>query len=125
MDVAIAYPGPDMAVVTVHGQLDTDAAPALHDAFEELGTRAVPRIVVDLTALTFCDSMGLSTVVLAHHRCVDAGGWVRLAGPTPFMVRLLSVVGVADIVPMYRTVEAARYDDRAELIARSRSGIAA
>ena len=59
---------------------------------------------------------GADTAVVAHRRCLDAGGWVRIAAPVPFMVRLLSVVGVAEVVPMYRTVEGARNDDASQRI---------
>ena len=125
MDVDITYSGTDAAVVAVRGQLDIDTAPVVRAAFEELGARMVIRIVVDLAGLDFCDSIGLSTLVVAHRRCADAGGWVRVAGPTPFLVRLLSVVGVADAVPMYRTVEAAQHDDRSQLVPPDRDEIAA
>jgi anti-anti-sigma factor len=125
MEVAVAYSGTDAAVVSVRGQLDVDTAPALHSAFEELSARAVTMIVIDLTGLEFCDSIGLSTFVVAHRRCVDSGGWVRVAGPTPFLARLLSVVGVADAVPMYRSVEAAQRADPAQLIRPVRDDLAA
>jgi anti-sigma B factor antagonist len=111
VDLDISYSGADAAVVILSGQLDIDSAPAVREAFDTLSDRAVIRIVADLSRLDFCDSIGLSTFVIAHRRCGDAGGWVRIAGPTPFMVRLLSVVGVAEAVAMYRTVEGARNDD--------------
>jgi anti-anti-sigma factor len=115
MDVAISTSGPDVAIVAVRGQLDIDTSPRLREAFDELAV--VNRIVVDLTDLEFCDSVGLSTFVLAHRRCTDAGGWVHLAGPRPFLVRLLSIIGVAGTVPMYRTVAGARRGDATEVIA--------
>jgi anti-anti-sigma factor len=67
--------------------------------------------VVDLSALTFCDSIGLSTFVDAHRRCAAAGGYVRLAAPTPFLLRVLAVVGLLDRVPAYDTVLGAVRDD--------------
>jgi anti-anti-sigma factor len=126
MDVDIVYRGEDAAVVTVRGQLDIDTAPIVRAAFETLSTRAVMRILVDLSGLEFCDSIGLSALVVAYRRCAEAGGWVRIAGPQPFLVRLLSVVGVAAVVPMYRTVDGAARDDPAELIPPvSNGGLAA
>ena len=125
MDVDISYSGADTAVVSIRGQLDIDTAPAVHTAFDTLGDRAVIRIVVDLSGLEFCDSIGLSTFVIAHRRCAEAGGWVRIAGPMPFMVRLLSVVGVAQAVPMYRTVEGARNDDASQRIPPAHDPLAA
>jgi len=116
MEVRIEYPVDGVATVAIRGQLDIDTAPTLEAAFDELLTRAANRIVVDLTRLDFCDSIGLSTLVVAYHHCVRTGGWLRLAGPTPFLKRLLVVVGIADTVPMYRTADGARTGDPAELI---------
>src|SRR4051812_41762469 len=105
MEVQIARPGGGAAVLTMRGQLDIDTAPALRTALDELAEQGAAQIVVDLAGLDFCDSIGLSTFVVAHTRCVEQGGWLRLATPTPFLLRLLSVVGVADAVPMYATVD--------------------
>jgi anti-sigma B factor antagonist len=116
MQVNIAYPKAGPAIVTVRGQLDIDTAPTLRNAFEELALRAAPTVVVDLGGLEFCDSIGLSTFVVANRRTVDQGGWLRLAAPTSFLIRLLRVVGVAEIVPMYRTVEGARRGDPRDLV---------
>ena len=125
MNIAIAHAGTDAAVVTVTGQLDIDTAPTLSDAFDELAAGAVTRIVADLSGLEFCDSIGLSAFVVAQRRCTDAGGWVRIAAPTPFLVRLLSIVGVADTVPMYRTIEGADRDDATDRIPPVTDGVAA
>jgi anti-anti-sigma factor len=116
MEVHIAHPGGGPAIVTMLGQLDVDTAPALRTAFDELAAQGVARIIVDLSALEFCDSIGLSTFVVGHTRCADQAGWLRLAAPTTFLVRLLSVVGVADAVPMYTTVEGARRGDQSDLV---------
>ena len=116
MEVHIAHPGTGPAIVTMSGQLDMDTAPALHTAFDELAARGLAEVVVDLAGLDFCDSIGLSTFVVGHTRCAEQGGWVRLAAPNAFLVRLLTVVGVAEVVPMYATLEGACRDDRADRV---------
>jgi anti-sigma B factor antagonist len=116
MEVHIAHPGTGPALVTMRGQLDMDTVPALQTAFEELAERGLTEVVVDLAELEFCDSIGLSTFVVGHTRCVEQGGWLRLAAPNEFLVRLLSVVGVAEVVPMYATVEGACRDDRTDRV---------
>jgi anti-anti-sigma factor len=116
MEVHIAHPGGGPAIVTMRGQLDVDTAPALRTSFDELAAQGATRIIVDLAALDFCDSIGLSTFVVGHTRCVEQGGWLRLAAPTPFLVRLLSIVGVAGTVPMYATVEGAERGDKNDLV---------
>jgi anti-sigma B factor antagonist len=91
-------------VVSLRGQLDIDTAQQLRDVLDALLDTPVPRIVVDVADLTFCDSIGLSALALAYNRCAEAGGYLRLAGPTPFLLRMLTVVGLTPTLPAYRTV---------------------
>jgi anti-anti-sigma factor len=94
-------------VVQPSGQLDMETAPRLRATIEELIRNGDRHLVVDLGRLTFCDSIGLSTLVVAHRSCVEDGGYLRLARPTPFMLNLLTVVGVRDTVEVYDSVDAA------------------
>jgi anti-sigma B factor antagonist len=94
-------------VVQPSGQLDMETAPRLRAAIDKLLQAGERQIVVDLGRLTFCDSIGLSTLVVAHRSCVEGGGYLRLARPTPFLLNLLTVVGVRDSVEIYDSVEAA------------------
>ena len=112
MDVSVVdHPDDGVAVVALRGQLDIDTAAHLRGALRMVLRRPVPRIVVDLSDLTFCDSIGLSSLALAHNHCVESGGYLRLAAPNPFLRKVLTVVGLAAALPMYRTVDAARAAD--------------
>ena len=88
-----------------------ETAPRLRAAIEKLIRDGDRHIVVDLGRLTFCDSIGLSTLIVAHRSCVEDGGFMRLARPTPFMLNLLTVVGVRDAVEIYDSVDAACIQD--------------
>jgi len=113
----------DPVVVALRGQLDVDSAPDLYATVDALRKRAVHRVVVDLGGLTFCDSVGLSSFVIAHKYCTETGGYLRLAAPAPFLAKALSVVGVAGVIPVYRTVDGARTGDREELVAHPQPGL--
>jgi anti-sigma B factor antagonist len=96
---------PDATViVTVRGNLDVDSAGGLLGALDSVLDRPVPRIVVDLCAVQFCDSTGLSAFVIGHNRAVRAGGWLRLAGPNQWVGRLLHTVGLAKQLGVYPSV---------------------
>jgi anti-anti-sigma factor len=82
-------------------------ASQLRGTLERLINEGECRIVVDLSNLTFCDSIGLSAIVVAHRICAEKGGFLRLARPSPFLLNLLTVVGIRDAVGVYDTVEAA------------------
>jgi anti-sigma B factor antagonist len=94
-------------VVQPSGQLDMETAPRLRATIDQLIRNGDRRIVVDLGRLTFCDSIGLSTLVVAHRTCAQDGGYVRLARPTPFILNLLTVVGLLDALEVFDSLEAA------------------
>jgi anti-sigma B factor antagonist len=108
MDVTVAdRPFYGATVVTLRGELGIDGVGQLRDALTELISRSATRIVIDLAPLTFCDSIGLSAFVDAHNRCAREGGYVRLAAPSPFLIRVLAVVGLLGRVPIYDSVSGA------------------
>ncbi len=97
----------DIAVLHLLGELDAATADTLRDALDDLVSRPEPRIVVDLSELRFCDSMGLSAFIGAYLAAEDAGGWLRLAGANAFLRRLVETVGLTRYVPLYDDVATA------------------
>ena len=116
LDVAIEVAGDRVTIVAPRGELDVDTAAQLRATIDGLLARGTTRIVVDLAGLGFCDSVGLSTFAVASAACARAGGYLRLAAPTPFLVRLLDVVSLLQRLPVYATVDAARHGDHAGLV---------
>ena len=95
----------DVAVLHLRGELDADTAEKLRSTLAELVERPVPRIVVDLTDLKFCDSIGLSSFVTSKEVITARGGWLSFAGPNPFVVRLLETVGLSRYFAIFPEVE--------------------
>ena len=117
MDVTVIdNPEDGVAVVAIRGQLDIDTAAHLRSALAAALERPAPRVVLDLSELAFCDSIGLSSLALAHNHCVESGGYLRLAAPNAFLRKVLTVVGLAAALPMYRTVDAARRADSTQVL---------
>jgi anti-anti-sigma factor len=105
MDVLVTnHPASGATIVTPVGRLDIDTGGWLHATFDRLRAQSVTRIVVDFGELTYCDSSGLSALVLTYRYCADSGGYLRLAALTPHLLQLLTVVGVAKTVPIYPSV---------------------
>jgi anti-sigma B factor antagonist len=95
MQAKVIDHGSDVAVLHLKGELDADTAGTLHSALAGLLERPVPRIVVDLTELKFCDSVGLSTFIVSKQVITGRGGWLSFAGANPFLTRLLETVGLS------------------------------
>jgi anti-sigma B factor antagonist len=95
----------DVAVLRLSGELDADTATRLHELLAELLERQVPRIVVDLSDLKFCDSVGLSAFITAKQVIVARGGWLSFAGANKFLVNLLETVGLSRYFAIFRDVD--------------------
>ncbi|MFE2916999.1 STAS domain-containing protein [Kitasatospora indigofera] len=82
-------------VVVVTGELDQDSAPDLHTAIgRALSLRPVPPVlVVDLAAVTFCDSSGLNALVQGRIEAERQSTVVHLARPAAAVTRLLEITG--------------------------------
>jgi anti-sigma B factor antagonist len=94
-------------VVALRGSLDIDTAAALSTTLEQILQQPLPRVVVDLSGVEFCDSTGLSAFVVGHVRARDAGGWLRLAAPGEFLSGLLRTLGLASRLGVHPSVAAA------------------
>ena len=95
----------DIAVLHLRGELDADTAAALRSTLADLLERPVPRIVVDLTDLKFCDSVGLSTFITSKQVITARGGWLSFAGANQFLVRLLETVGLSRYFAIFPEVD--------------------
>ena len=58
-----------------------------------LEAQGSPRVVVDLSAVTFLDSSGLHALVAAYHR-VPAGGELRVVGLRPNVRKVFEITGL-------------------------------
>ncbi|MER7007620.1 STAS domain-containing protein [Dactylosporangium sp. NPDC000555] len=104
MQVAVTNREDGVAVVAVYGSIDVDTAPELRKTMHALFDAGGTRVVIDLSGVEFCDSIGLGTFAYGHNHCVASDGFLRLVGPSPFLARLLRTVGIAGPVPVYDTL---------------------
>jgi len=93
-------------LVSVDGELDLYSAPQLQAELEALAPDATD-VVLDLTEVGFIDSTALGTTLASGGRLRDAGGRLALVAATPATRKLLGVVGVDRVVPVYDTSDAA------------------
>jgi anti-anti-sigma factor len=96
---------PGVAVLHLRGELDADTANQLHATLADLLERPVPRIVVDLTDLKFCDSVGLSAFVTCKQVITARGGWLSFAGANPFLTQLMDTVGLSRYFAVFPEVD--------------------
>jgi anti-sigma B factor antagonist len=94
-------PGDGTSVLRVEGELDIATAPMLERAL--LAPRAPgERLVLDLCDLRFMDSTGLRVLMSARQAAVGGGWDFSLRDVPPSIVRLFSLAGVEDALPIDR-----------------------
>ena len=95
-------------VLRLRGEIDLNTAPHLSHAADRLIDDGHLVLVLDLSAVDFCDSSGLSALIRVRNRLLPADGQLILAGPTPMVRRLLETSGLTEIFGTYPSVEEAR-----------------
>ncbi|MEU8816072.1 STAS domain-containing protein [Actinoplanes sp. NPDC048796] len=105
MQATVTDHRPDVAVLHLKGELDADTAGQLHGILADLLERPVPKIVVDLSDLKFCDSVGLSAFITSKQVISARGGWLSFAGANPFLVQLLETVGLSRYFAIFPEVD--------------------
>ncbi|GAT66294.1 STAS domain-containing protein [Planomonospora sp. ID91781] len=101
---------PACAVISVSGDLDKVSAPQLEKVISEVLGAGHVHLIVDVSALGFCDSTGVWLLLAGLRRSFEAGGWLRLAGVRGFLQRLLELTRLSEAFPTDPTVaEAMRH----------------
>ena len=95
-------------IVSLSGVLDLYTAPRLRDALFGAGRDAL-HLVLDLSGLTFLDSIGIVTIVAGRRLCAARGGMtvvVAVAGTSAH--RILHIVALNLVMEIVPDVETAR-----------------
>lgn len=72
-------------------KLDTHIAPSLKSELVLLSGNGEKNILLDLGKSNYCDSSGLSAILVANRLCKNADGAFVLSGLQPAVERLISV----------------------------------
>ncbi|MBG0814560.1 STAS domain-containing protein [Planomonospora sp. ID82291] len=98
---------PPHTVVALHGEIDVATAPALRRRLLNTLQHSTDLLVLDLSAVSFCDASGLSVLVDVRRRAMASGITVRIAAPRPPVARLLHVTGLDRAFPVHPTLSSA------------------
>jgi anti-anti-sigma factor len=101
-------PGDDVTLVTVRGELDLATVPALRGALLGVIDRHARRLVLDLSGVTFIDSVGVGAVLHAKRRLGPDGGVAVVLAPGSYARVIFEVVGADRVLPVHEDLTAAR-----------------
>lgn len=89
-------------IVALAGEIDLYTAPRLQSALgSALGAEGPVRIVVDMSAVEFCDSTGMNVLLAAYRQASEQGGELALAAPRPSVRKILEVTGLEAVFTIY------------------------
>jgi anti-sigma B factor antagonist len=89
----------DRAVIQLGGEVDLATCPQLRAVLGELIDRGCHRLTIDLERVGFLDCTGIGVLVDALRRVEERDGCLNLVGPTPFVRRVLTLTGMATLLP--------------------------
>lgn len=90
-------------VVAVTGELDLASSPELEQRLEQFYASDSELLVIDLRGLEFMDSTGLSVIVSAQQKVIDAGRRLIIVRGPQQVQRLLDLTGVAERLELVDT----------------------
>jgi anti-sigma B factor antagonist len=97
----------EFAVVGLAGEVDVDNVSRVKRCLDEAVETCGPRLVVDLSALTFIDTTGLGVLVRLLATLRDRNGTMALVAPDGQVLRRLRRTNLAPLFPIYDTLSQA------------------
>jgi anti-sigma B factor antagonist len=95
IQVAATEAGP---VMMLSGEADTTTLAQLEDALNTQLAKEVPILMVEVSGLRFADSATIGALVRAARALEDQGGRMELLNPQPSLTRVLSLLGVDEVL---------------------------
>jgi anti-sigma B factor antagonist len=83
-------------------KLDSNVAPALKSELVVLNSDGVRNMIIDMTEARYCDSSGLSSILVANRLCKNAHGSFVLTGlqePVKKLIAISQLDSILSIAP--------------------------
>jgi anti-sigma B factor antagonist len=93
----------EVAIVSVTGYLDFDAAPALKHGLVDCIEAGTGHLVVDLTETGFIDSTAIGVLVGALKRLEESGGSLVVVCTNENVKSIFELVGLDEVINLHRS----------------------
>ncbi len=113
----------DVTILRLQGHLTLDAQDrSLRDMIDYLLALKRTKIVLDLQAVPYIDSLGVGEIVRAYSAAVRVGGSLKLARVSERVHELLRMTQLTTVIAVFDSVERAALSFRVKSITRSNDG---
>lgn len=103
-------PRKDLTVCHIDGEIDINSSPAIKKSFDKLISQKTPKIVINLSKVTYVDSSGLATLVEMLKNMKSYGGRMRLASMSPKIKSLFEITKLEKLFEIMADESAAIVD---------------
>ena len=94
-------------IKVLNDRLDTNIAPDLKSEFVKVNGQGECNIVLDVSNCTYCDSSGLSAILVANRLCEDNSGTFILTGLQHEVEQIIRISMLHTVLTITRTVSEA------------------
>ena len=94
-------------VVTLPAEIDITNAERIGEALSTAIASGARIVIADMTGTSFCNSSGISMLVLAHRQAAEHHAELRLAVLSAAVLRALKLVRMDLLLPIYPSLDAA------------------
>ncbi|MGW7268156.1 STAS domain-containing protein [Streptomyces sp. NPDC054842] len=98
---------PSGPVIELVGALDHLSAPGVQALLPGLDLVAGQQLVIDLTGVTLCDSSGITALIAARNRALEAHAGMALSAVPERVGRTFRVIGLDRVFTTHPTARAA------------------
>ena len=96
---------PELAIVSVSGELDLYTAPRVRTGIHEAGAVGADKVIVDLSETSFIDSAALGVLVQETKRLEGRGKSLVLVTSDPRTTRVVELSGLNRVLRTYPTLQ--------------------
>lgn len=103
--------GDPYTVIKLVGEADATTQ-AISEVFAAEVAKQPRLLVVDLSGLGFIDSWALSVIMRTYRALQREGGRLALVSPSPTVARILQLIDIARMIPVFPSLEEATAGQR-------------
>lgn len=107
MDFEIVKIADYTRIKVLNDRLDTSNAPNLKSELVAVNANGEKNIILDVSNCEYCDSSGLSAILVANRLCEDAIGTFILTGLQPDVEQIIRISMLHTVLIITRTVDEA------------------
>ena len=97
-------------VAVVHSnveKLDSTNAPELKSLFIHLNQKSNNLLVLDMSATKYCDSSGLSAILIANRLCKDTNGSFSISNVQSNVFKLIQIAQLDKVLSIHSNIDEA------------------